>query len=117
MRLPSGENEPRAAMCSGTSCDGPPPAGTSHRCVYETGAEPRPDAYRISLPSGVQPRASAPPPGYHVRRRGSPPSAGTTQTWSEPVRFDVNAIIVPSGEKWGPVSIAGVAVRRRASPP
>ena len=43
------------------------------------------------------------------------PSASITQICGEPVRFDVNAISVPSGDQAGDVSIAQWVVRRRTS--
>src|SRR5437899_3009214 len=84
--------------------------------LYVVGAEMRPEEKRTKRPSGLHPRASS-PAELHVMRCGSPPSAGITYTAPTPALLEVNATHLPSGEKCGSLSIAGVLVNRRASPP
>src|SRR5260370_27778496 len=69
----------------------------------------------MRFPSGVHPTAIS-GAGCQVRRFGSPPSAGMTNTSTLPSYWPVNAIHFPSGENTGNPSCPPV-VNCRASPP
>ena len=75
-----------------------------------------PEVKRTRLPSGVQP-STVSAAGCQVRRLGTPPPAGMTNTSTFPSYSPVKAIWEPSGEKTGLVSKPGLEVRRLASPP
>ena len=56
-------------------------------------------------------------PGCQVRRFGSPPAAGMTNTSTLPSYSPLKATSEPSGENRGLVSLPGWEVRRREDPP
>ena len=55
--------------------------------------------------------------GSLVSWRASPPSIGKSQTWAEPLRLDIKAIVLPSGLQRGWLSAPGAVVNRLGSPP
>src|SRR5438105_3963493 len=69
-----------------------------------------------NLPSGDQPLTSSIASSY-VRRSTSPVRSVSTYTSPFPVRVDVNASCLPSGEYSGRDSVAPCDTRSRASPP
>src|SRR5580698_276718 len=103
-------------MGSGTLAGNPPAAETVNRARVPLGKLSRCEAKRIFLPSGVHP-ATMSGPAWKVTRRGVPPLAEITYTFSLPSYSPVKAIHWPSGEKCGPRLIPGPAVRRTALPP
>jgi len=115
MRVPSGEYAPSAAMCSG-SFSGRPPSSPTVNSSENREYAVRPEAKSTRLPSGVHP-ITASGAGCQVRRLGSPPSAGITNTSTLPSYSPVKAMRVPSGENDGLVSTPGPAVSLRAVPP
>src|SRR5690348_10963245 len=113
-RVPSGENQASSARHIGSTSGQPPSIPTVYsrsKSAYASRAERN----STFFPSGVHPSAMS-GPGCHVSRRGSPPSAGTTNTSKFPSYSPVNAIQLPSGENIGSPSWPPV-VSCRASPP
>ena len=68
------------------------------------------------LPSGVHPTATS-AAGWYVMRFGMPPVAGIVKTSVLPSYSPVNAIVLPSGEKIGWLSMPTPVVRCVARPP
>src|SRR5437667_108637 len=80
-------------------------------------ASSRPSAEKaIRSPFGDQigPETSM---GNLVSWRASPPSMGSSQTWAEPPRLEVKAIVFPSGLHRGWSSLAAEVVNRFGSTP
>jgi hypothetical protein len=57
------------------------------------------------------------PPDTSVFFSGSPPATGISQSCASPERVERKAMVRPSGENCGDVSLASEVVRRRGSPP
>src|SRR5215213_7329100 len=101
----------------GSGSGSPPSSAIENTRKYDwCGGLSRAEPNTTRFPSGVQPLTRS-NPGWNVRRVGSPPAVGMTYTSVLPPTVAVNAILDPSGEKYGSVSTVGVAVSRRAWPP
>src|SRR3970282_763342 len=101
----------------GSACSTPPSIGAVQNRGAPLGAQvARDEANRTDVPSCVHPCTES-PPGCHVSRRGSPPSAGITYTSVLPAYSALNAIHCPSGEKCGFEVWPWKLVSRRATPP
>src|SRR5262249_10990310 len=114
MRVPSGENHAASPRHIGNTSAGPPSTGTVYR--RSKSAYKSPFEWKSTfLLSGVHAVAMS-TPGCQVRRLGSPPSAGITNTSTFPSYIAVKATHLPSGENTGAPSWPPV-VSCRASPP
>src|SRR5262245_18702161 len=95
----------------------PPSTGTVQNRGAPLGAHVARELANITaFESGVQPCTTS-PPGCHVSRLGSPPSAGTTYASTLPLYSALKAIHFPSGENFGLVVAPWKLVIRRATPP
>ncbi len=74
-------------------------------------------AYRIEVPSGVQPATATDGSAWKVRRRAAPPATGITYTSGGPSSRPTKASIDPSGDSLGWLASATPAVSRTAWPP
>ena len=55
--------------------------------------------------------------GSLVKGRASPPSTGKSQTWLDPLRVEMKAMVLPSGLQRGWLSVPVEVVSRFGSPP
>src|SRR5258708_39825341 len=118
MWVPDGEILPWKARGMSIGSSTPPCAGTVQKRGAPLGAAvARPEAKTMDVPSGVQP-CTLSAPGCHVRRFGSPPSAGTAETATLPAYSPLEGIHLPSGGKCGfvvwPWQVGGGAGRAAA---
>src|SRR2546426_1095210 len=98
---PSAEIFPWKPRGNAIGSSTPPAAGTVQKRGAPLGDQvARVDENMIDFPSAVQPWTRS-APGCHVKRFGSPPSAGTTYTSRLPAYSPLKAIHFPSGEKCG----------------
>src|SRR5258708_16446536 len=99
MWVPDGEILPWKARGMSIGSSTPPCAGTVQKRGAPLGAAvARPEAKTMALPSGVQP-CTLSAPGCHVKRFGSPPSGGATETAKPPAYSAPEADHLPCGGK------------------
>src|SRR5215212_6201391 len=99
MREASGEYVASSPRHIGNTSGQPPSTPTVYKRA-KSAYDSREDRNRTRLLLGIQLTATS-APGWKVKRRGSPPSAGMMKTSTLPSYCPVKAIHFPSGEKIG----------------